>query len=78
VFDLLDVDLRLSQTVLNRLSRKTGAMLDAIKAFFLDRGDDTPIFDQASSGVAVICVNAKNIHLRISDCELRIADLEDK
>ena len=37
-------------------------MLDAIEALFFNRSDDPPVFDQSRGGVAVICVDAKNVH----------------
>ncbi len=50
------------ETVTKRMFRETGAMLDAIEAFFFDGGDQSAVFDDGRCSVAVIGVDAENVH----------------
>jgi len=45
MIEILDLNARRFETVTDRLFRETGAMLDAIEAFFFDRGDQSTVFD---------------------------------
>ena len=63
VLNLFDVDARSAQTILNRLCRKAGAVLDAIEALFLDGRDQPAVFDQRCRRVTVICIDSKDVHL---------------
>ena len=50
------------KTVTDRVFREAGAMLDAIEAFFLDGGYQSAVFDDGRCSVAVIGVDAENVH----------------
>lgn len=59
---VLEPNARGVETVANRLLGKTGAVFDAIKAFFFDRGDQSAVFDDCRRSIAVIRVDAENVH----------------
>ena len=50
------------ETVTNGLLRETGAVLDAIETFFFDRGDQSAVFDDCRCSIAVIRVDAEDVH----------------
>jgi len=50
------------ETVANRLLGKTRAMLDAIEALFLSRGDQSTVFDDCRRSIAVVRVDSENVH----------------
>ena len=50
------------ETVPNRLLGETGAMLDAIETLLFDRGDQSAVFDDCRRSIAVIRVDAEDVH----------------
>lgn len=50
------------EAVADRVLGKTGAVLDAIEAFFFDRGDQSAVFDDCRCSIAVIRVDAEDVH----------------
>ena len=54
------------ETVSNRMRGKAGGVLAAIEAFLFNRGDQPAIFDNGCCRVAVISVDAKNVHAGLS------------
>lgn len=50
------------QTISDRLLGKARAVLDAIEAFFFDCGDQSAVFDDCRRSIAVIRVDAENVH----------------
>lgn len=62
VVDILEPDTRRVQAVTDRLLGKTGAVFDAIEAFFFDRGDQSAVFDDCRRSIAVIRVDTENVH----------------
>ena len=46
----------------NRLGRKPGDVLDAAKALFFDRRDELAVAHEDGRDVAVIGVDAENVH----------------
>ena len=59
---VFEANVRGVETVTDRLFRETGAMFDAIEAFFFDGGDQSAVFDDGRCSVAVIGVDAENVH----------------
>ena len=59
---VLEPHARFSQTVTNRLLGETGAMLDAIETLFFRRGDQSAVFDDCRCSIAVIRVDAEDVH----------------
>src|SRR5205085_11430468 len=51
------------QAGVQRRRRKAGAMLDAAVPFFLDSGDQLPVAHQRRGHVAVVGVEAENVHI---------------
>ena len=50
------------QAVANRRRRKSRRVLDAVKAFLLDSGNQAAVADNRRRSIAVIRVNPKNVH----------------
>ena len=50
------------QTVIERVGRQPGPMLDPAKTFFLRRGDNFSIDNQTRGGIGVISVETENCH----------------
>jgi hypothetical protein len=53
---------RCIQTVTNRVLGEAGAMLDAIETLFFYRGDQSAVFDDCRCSIAVIRVDAEDVH----------------
>ena len=62
VVDLFEANAGFFQAVTNRLLGETGAVLDAIEAFFFYRGDQSAVFDDCRCSIAVIGVDTENVH----------------
>lgn len=62
VVQVFESNARRLETVTNRVFRETSAMLDAIEAFFFDRGDQSAVFDDCRRSIAVIRVDAEDVH----------------
>ena len=62
VIDVLDADAAGFKAVANRRDRKSGRIFHAIEALFLDGGHQAAIADESGRRVAVIRVDAENIH----------------
>src|SRR5438445_9442456 len=71
---VFDRNSRCPQTVLDRLRRKPGAMLDPIETLLFGGGDDFAVLNQSCGRVAVISVNSEDVHIQISDCCLWAAE----
>src|SRR4051812_42631440 len=56
VVDVRERRLGLAQTIRNRLTGKSGPMLDAAKAFFFRGGDQPAVAKQSGGGIAVKCI----------------------
>ena len=61
-----DGDAGFLQAVANRRDREARRVLDAIEALLFDRGDELAVLHQGRRGVAVVGVDAKNIHRKDS------------
>ena len=61
VVHLLQRDARRTQAIIDRLRRKSRAMLDAIEALFLDGRDQFAVFDERGRRVTMECIDAENV-----------------
>ena len=62
VRDIFNGDPGDGQAVFNRLGWKTGAMLDAIEPFLFNGGNQPAIANNRGRRIAVICIDAENVH----------------
>jgi hypothetical protein len=62
VIDITDPDAGGVQAVANRGRRKPCRVFNAVKAFFLDGGDQAAVCDQCCGGIAVIRVDSQDVH----------------
>src|SRR5271154_1533741 len=51
------------QTIADGSGGKSGGVFDAIEAFFFDGGDEAAVADDGGGSVAMIGIDAKNVHL---------------
>ena len=66
--DMVDVpkrDSAFAQTVIDRVRRQAGPMLDPAKTFLLGGSDQLAVLDQTRRGIAVIRVKAEDGHAEI-------------
>jgi len=68
VVDLLNPDSRRAQAILDRLSGKSGAVLDAIEALFFDGANQLTVFDERGGRITVICIDAEDVHDYLKRC----------
>jgi len=62
VLDFLNPNSGRAQAILNRLSGKSGAVLDAIETLFFGGRDQLAVFDERGGCIAVICIDAEDVH----------------
>jgi hypothetical protein len=62
VLDLFKPNARCSQTVTNRFGGKTSAVLETIKAFFLNRRNQFSILDERCRSITVVGIYTENVH----------------
>ncbi len=62
VLDFFDTNAGSSQAVANGFRGEARTVLDAIKAFLFNRGEQFTVFDDRRGRVTVICVYAEYVH----------------
>ena len=72
VIDIAQAQPAFLQTVIDRIGRQPGPMLDPAKTFFLCRGDDFSIDNQTRGGIGVVSVQSKNGHSQKEKGESRM------
>ena len=62
MIDVLGAESCLVQAVADRAVREGRVVLDAGEPLLLDRGDELPVDDECSRSVAVVRIDAEDVH----------------